>query len=143
MSGCLLLSKHPVFIIEGMSVRYFTLAEANEALLEIRPIMGDLLERRARAVVTSQEIEHLLGHNHLDFGGRIPTELAQEFDAIEELLAQIRSYGCVVKNLEAGLIDFLASLNGRDVYLCWRYGEERIAYYHELHTGFQGRIALE
>ena len=125
-----------------MNVRYFTLEEANEALLEIKPLMGQLLERRARAVLRSQEIEHLLRHTHVDFGGRIPSELAQGFAIIEELLTEIRSYGCVVKNLEAGLVDFLANLNGRDVYLCWRYGEERIAYYHELHTGFQGRIAL-
>ena len=126
-----------------MTVRYFTLEEANQALLEIEPLMGQLLQKRARSVRKSRQIEHLLEDPHIDFGGSLPSELALEFAAIEDLLNQIRSHGCVVKNLEAGLIDFLAKIDGRDVYLCWRYGEDRIAYYHELHTGFQGRIALD
>lgn len=126
-----------------MTIRYFSLSEANEVVSEIEPLMAELLERRAKSARQSRKIKHLLEDNHIDFGGALPTELAQEFVVIEALLDQIRSYGCVVKNLEAGLIDFLAKINGRDVYLCWRYGEDRIAYYHELHTGFQGRIALD
>jgi hypothetical protein len=126
-----------------MSVRYFTIEEARVALVEIKPLMGRLLEKRAQATRKSRQIEHLLNDPHVDFGGSIPSELAQEFAAIEDLLNQIKAYGCVVKSLEAGLIDFLAKIDGRDVYLCWRYGEDNISYYHELHTGFQGRIALD
>ena len=40
---------------------------------------------------------------------------------------------------QSGLVDFLAKIDGRDVYLCWRYGEPRVAHYHELHTGYNGR----
>jgi len=126
-----------------MTVRYFTRKEADEVLPELKSLMAQLLEQRAKAVRMSRQLESLFEKPHLDFGGPVPTALAQDFVVIENLLTQIRSYGCVVKNLEAGLIDFLTKINGRDVYLCWRYGEERIAYYHELHTGFQGRIALD
>ena len=126
-----------------MTVRYFTIEEANEVLIELEPLMAQLLERRAKSVRISRQLEHLLKNSHVDFGGAVPTKLAQDFVIIESLLSQIRAYGCVVKNLEAGLIDFLAKINGRDVYLCWRYGEDRIGYYHELHTGFQGRRALD
>ena len=126
-----------------MTVRYFTLEEANEVLTELEPLMAELLERRAKAARMSRKIEHLLEDTHIDFGGPVPTKLAQDFVIIENLLGQIRSYGCVVKNLEAGLIDFLAKIDGRDVYLCWRYGEDQIAFFHELNTGFQGRIALD
>ena len=59
--------------------------------------------------------------------------------AIDRLLAQIHEYGCEVKDLNVGLLDFLAEMDGREVYLCWRFGEEEIAYYHDLHTGFGGR----
>lgn len=141
--GCLLMGKHPIFIHIEMTIRYFTLEEANEALVEIKPLMGKLLAKRAETVRLSQQIEHLLDDKHIDFGGPLPAKLAMEFAAIEVLLKQISSYGCVVKNLDAGLVDFLAKIDGRDVYLCWHYGEDRIAYYHELHTGFQGRIALD
>jgi hypothetical protein len=58
---------------------------------------------------------------------------------IEGLIDEIKAYGCVLKDLNAGLLDFLAERDGREVYLCWRYGEDKIEFYHELHTGFQGR----
>lgn len=125
-----------------MAIRYFSVEEANQIVSEIRPLVGNLLERRAKAVRLSRQIEDQLGAKHIDFGGAIPTKLHQEFDAIENLMKEIKSYGCVVKSLEAGLVDFLAQIDGRDVYLCWRYGEDGVAFYHELHTGFQGRKAL-
>jgi len=52
---------------------------------------------------------------------------------------QIRSHGCLIKDLNTGLVDFLSKRDGREVYLCWRYGEPRIDFYHELHTGFKNR----
>lgn len=125
-----------------MSVRYFTLDEANAVLEEIKPLMAELLERRARVVRLSKQLGDLLETPHVDFGGPVPSALAQDFAAIEDLLGRIKSYGCVVKSVNAGLIDFLAQIDGRDVYLCWRYGEEQIEYYHELHTGFRGRVRI-
>ncbi len=126
-----------------MPVRYFTLAEANALLPKIEPLMAELLERRAKAVRWSNQIVDLLQDTHVDFGGALPTAIAQEFMQIEALHGEIKSFGCIVKNFEAGLIDFLAQIDGRDVYLCWRYGEDQVQYYHELHAGFRGRKAIE
>ena len=81
----------------------------------------------------------LLGDLNSDLGGPLATRLATEFAEIEDLIARIQAYGCVLKSLEAGLLDFLAERDGRDVLLCWRYGEPAIQYYHEVHAGFQGR----
>lgn len=106
---------------------------------KIEPLMGRLLEKRARAARLTQEIQPLLADVRVDVGGTIPSELAQEFSDIEALLARIQSFGCLVKDLNGGLLDFLSERNGRDVYLCWRYGEPMISHYHELHTGFNGR----
>lgn len=126
-----------------MTVRYFTLAEANALLPEIEPLMGELLERRAKTVQMSKQITDLLQNTHIDFGGALPTAIAQEFVQIEALHKQIKAFGVIVKSFEAGLVDFLAQINDRDVYLCWRYGEDRVQFYHELHTGFRGRKAID
>lgn len=101
--------------------------------------MGQLLEKRARAARMARDIQPLLSNIRVDIGGSIPSDLVQEFAAIELLLVEIRGFGCEVKDLNGGLLDFLSERNGRDVYLCWRYGEPTISYYHELHTGFNGR----
>ena len=122
-----------------MPSKYFTLEEANALLPTIEPLMGQLLEKRARAARLTREIQPLLADIRIDVGGTIPSELAQEFADIEVLLARIQSFGCLVKDLNGGLLDFLSERDGRDVFLCWRYGEPAISFYHELHTGFNGR----
>lgn len=122
-----------------MATRYFTVQQANELLPSLEPLVSELLERRARVVATRKELGDALDDLHSNVGGRVYSEMVQDFTVIELLVARIQSYGCVLKDMNSGLLDFLAKREGREVYLCWRYGEPRVAYYHELHTGFNGR----
>ena len=122
-----------------MIPRYFTVEEANELLPTIKPLLGEVLERRARVVRSREEIAPILEDLHSDVGGPLASEMVREFMVIEQLLDKIHAHGCFVKDMNAGLVDFLAKIDGRDVYLCWRYGEPEVAYYHDLHTGYQGR----
>lgn len=126
-----------------MPARYFTMEEANDLLVEIRPLMEQLLARRAKAARISNNAKDLFSDLRADVGGPILTELTFDFEVIEGLIAKIQGYGCVIKDLNAGLLDFLAERNGREVYLCWRFGEEKIEFYHELHKGFQARRPFE
>lgn len=122
-----------------MATRYFTLDEANVLVKEIRPYMRQLLERRAKVSRMREQIEPLVEDYRVDVGGVLASQLTIDFITIEWLIEKIQSYGCVVKDINVGLLDFLTEKNGREVYLCWRYGEDEIEYYHELHTGFNGR----
>ena len=122
-----------------MAAHYFTVAEANSLLPEIRPLMAELMERRARVVSTRGEMEPMLAMGGSNFGGIQASEMVKEFIAIERLANKIRSKGCVIRDLNAGLVDFLSEREGREVYLCWRFGEPKIEFYHELNAGFQGR----
>lgn len=125
-----------------MEIRYFTVEEANALLPELEPLVGRVLELRARASHSARQLGEMLGDLHNDVGGPQASRLVGDFAEIESLVDQITSRGCVIKSLEAGLLDFLCERDGRDVYLCWRYGEPSIRYYHELHSGYQGRQAL-
>ncbi|MDX1662277.1 MAG: DUF2203 domain-containing protein [Candidatus Promineifilaceae bacterium] len=122
-----------------MSTRYFTVEEANSLLPEIEPLVGELLERRARVVRTRDQVEGILEDPHSNMGSAAATRMAQEFATIEQLVERIQAYGCYLKDMNAGLVDFLSERDGREVFLCWRYGESSIHYYHELHTGYNGR----
>lgn len=101
--------------------------------------MAELMERRARVVSRRGELSEVFEFSHSDFGGATASDIVLDFIAIERLAKNIRSKGCVIKDLNAGLLDFLSERNGREVYLCWRFGEPQIEFYHELHTGFQNR----
>ena len=122
-----------------MSLRYYTVEEANAMLPELEPLVSRVLELRARLSYESRAIEALPIAPGSDLGGPLFSRLTVEVGEIEELIERIQAYGCVLKSLEAGLLDFLCERDGRDVFLCWRYGEPAVQYYHELHSGYQGR----
>lgn len=122
-----------------MSTRYFTVKEANALLPELKPLMSQLLDKRAKVVRMSQDAGDILEDYRSNIGGPLLADMVKDFETIERLIEQIQTYGCVLKGLNAGLIDFLAQRNGRDVYLCWRFGEDQIEHFHELHTGYNNR----
>lgn len=125
-----------------MHPKYYTVEEANALLPKIEPLVAQLVERRAKVSRLSLEMGGLLMDMHSNIGGTLPSQLVQDFAVIETLVHKIQGYGCVVKDIHTGLLDFLSLRNGREVYLCWRYGEPKITFYHELHTGFNGRQPL-
>lgn len=122
-----------------MTIRYFTVEEANELLPEINALMEALQARRANVIEARPQARQLLASGNSDIGGPVASALTQDFMAIETLAQKIRSHGCIIKDLNNGLVDFLSKRDGREVYLCWHYGEPHVAFYHELHTGFKGR----
>jgi hypothetical protein len=61
---------------------------------------------------------------------------------LNERLARINSWGCELKGVDEGLIDFPSERDGRVVYLCWRLGEDAIRWWHEIDSGFAGRQPL-
>jgi hypothetical protein len=64
-------------------------------------------------------------------------------ESLRSALDRISSTGCVVKDLEIGLLDFPALINNEEVYLCWRLGEERIRFWHRQDEGFTARKPIE
>ena len=125
------------------TVKYFTVEEANAVLPNIEPLMARLLEVRAKVVRQRQALSPLLDDLISDVGGREASLMVLDFVEIEQLAAEIQSHGCMLKDLNTGLLDFPAKIDGRDVLLCWRYGEGQIEFYHELHSGFNGRRPIE
>ena len=75
-------------------------------------------------------------------GSRKAGDLLPEFRRMEEALLAIREIGCELKDIDQGLLDFPALVENHEIYLCWRYGEDRIRYWHEMDEGFAGRQPL-
>jgi len=63
--------------------------------------------------------------------------------AINAIVTRVKRLGVEVKDLEMGLVDFRAEMDGRDVYLCWKLGEERVSYWHEIDAGYASRQPLD
>ncbi len=119
--------------------QYFTLDEANAALLTIRPLMDEVQTIRQKIMSTQPEawtaIEKSVGNG----GSRSLSQIVQDFEKLDALVHQILDTGVLIKDVNIGLLDFPALRNGREVYLCWQHGEDDIAYWHEVDAGFAGR----
>lgn len=120
--------------------RYFSVAEVNAILPAVAELMGDLLTRRGKVARQIGDLKPILSDRYSNTGSAQASAVVQDFIAIERLIDEVEAYGCKIKNLNAGTIDFLSQYEGRDVWLCWRYGEKsQLEYFHGLTAGFHGR----
>jgi hypothetical protein len=78
-----------------------------------------------------------------DAAANLQVERTRLEEAIQAAIERIHSTGCIVKDLEVGLLDFPARIDGQDVYLCWKLGEDRIRFYHRQDEGFAGRRPID
>jgi hypothetical protein len=131
--------------------RIFTVAEANALVPALEARFAKVMQLRA-------QLRHT--HGELEKAGETPTadslqrqdgppevqKLRGRFrallEALTEELAAVEELGVAVKDLEMGLCDFLGLREGREVWLCWQYGEKQVAFWHELDAGFAKRQPL-
>ena len=115
--------------------RRFTLAEANKSLALVKRIVGDIVQTHARALQLQEELASSSSKRQNEVKERLETEMHHLEDYVDEL----SEIGCELKDYEMGLIDFTGRHRGHDVCLCWKLGEETIAFWHECDAGFAGR----
>lgn len=131
--------------------RLFTLTEAERTRAEMEPVLLDAMEARRKAKAIDAKITELAARIQMSGGMRFDYQRAgqQRLDqnnlesSIAAALEKIHATGCVVKDLDVGLLDFPARLNDEDIYYCWRVGEDRIRFYHRQDEGFAGRKPID
>ena len=122
--------------------RYFTLAQAQAALDILRPLVVEIMEIRQSILEREPEVWPVVAKAAGNGGNRIASQLAQEFGRLDQALRAILATGALLKDINLGLVDFPSLQAGREVYLCWKYGEETISFWHEINAGFSGRQPL-
>jgi len=125
------------------SPRRFTLAQADALVKMIRPMLGEILQIRQEILRRQPEVWPVVEKAAGNGGSRQASEAALEFARLDQLVREIQATGAVLKDINQGLVDFLADRNGQDVYLCWQYGEDRIEFWHGMDAGFAGREPIE
>ena len=122
--------------------RHFTPEEANALLRSLAPLLLEL--REAKEALTDAEAHELLGAAAGSNGGGAPgKQVGEAFLHVRGLLTTLEEAGVVLRDIDRGLVDFPALLDGREVYLCWQLGEESVSFWHDLDSGFRNREPLE
>lgn len=129
-------------ILPAMS-KYFTLPEANEALSIIRPWVEEVMRIRRRVLESQPEAWSAIEKSAGNGGSPLLSKLVFDFERFDALIHQIQDKGAQIKDINIGLLDFPALKDGREVCLCWKYGEGDIAHWHEIDAGYAGRRGIE
>ena len=129
--------------------RTFTPEEANETLVELRPIVERMVRHRHNLTAAQVQQAELVTRIAGNGGDMVPSDLHEAADAIQQEAAaisecaeRINTVGAEVKSLEEGLLDFPAKRGDEVVLLCWKLGEDEIHYWHRVDEGFGGRKPL-
>jgi hypothetical protein len=122
--------------------RYFTLHDANAALETVRPWVAEILDIRAAILDSRPEVWPVIEKSMGNGGSRAASRLVVGFERLEALVQRIQELGVLIKDVNTGLLDFPSLRDGKLVYLCWRYGEDDIRFWHEVDSGFAGRQSI-
>ena len=127
--------------------RYFTLREAEGLLPMIKDGLEAAIAEKERVEAIDQAMSDLSAQISMAGGTEVnPGHVAHQrlervslVNSIEKKVSEIQRSGCLVKDLDIGLLDFPALLDGVEVYLCWKLGEPRIEWWHSSDEGYSGR----
>lgn len=131
--------------------RYFSLLEAERLLPEVEGLLRGLLQLRTDYQRTETELQGLLQRIAVA-GGMIPprekiSQLKTRKDAaargLQTSIKKLGEIGCLLKDIDIGLVDFPTLYRGNEVYLCWKLGETSISFWHHVDAGFPGRQAID
>jgi len=123
--------------------RHFTLQEAKETLTTVRPMIEEMMAISGIIRAHQPEIWSVVEKSAGDGGNPALSKIVPDFDRLDALLHRIEDMGIEVKDMTIGLVDFPALRDGSEVYLCWKYGEDDIQFWHEIEAGFAGRQPIE
>jgi hypothetical protein len=122
--------------------RHFTREEASALLPRLKEMLLQL--RSSKDQLTDTEAHEALSEAAPgNGGGEEGKQVGVAFLEVRRLLGAIEESGIVLRDIDRGLVDFPAVIDGREVYLCWELGEDDVAYWHDLDSGYRGREPLD
>jgi hypothetical protein len=119
--------------------KYFTLEQANQAVAQIRPLIAEILRIREQVLASQSEHWPAIERSAGNGGNAVLSGVVRSFESLDRLVHRVREAGAILKDVNTGLLDFPALRGDQEVWLCWKYDEPTIQYWHELDAGFQGR----
>jgi len=121
----------------------FSVNEARAALPYLRRLLTTLREQREALATLNPAVSRARKRADQNGGTPYGELFLKHAFTFAETLEQIESTGVIVKDFSVGLIDFPHEHDGRIVYLCWKLGEDDLAWWHEVDDGYAGRRRIE
>ncbi|MGH9639817.1 MAG: DUF2203 domain-containing protein [Bryobacteraceae bacterium] len=131
--------------------RFFTLLQAESLLPQLARLLRGVIDHKrayeqADGEITGMSQRIALAGGMLVSREQVARSRKRKDDAVRGLAAaveEIQDLGCQLKDADIGLIDFPTLYRGKEVYLCWKLGEQAIEFWHPIEDGFRGRQRID
>jgi len=131
--------------------RFFTVQQAEEILPAVEAAIREAISAKIESERLDAEWQAVPQRVAILGGVQVDRTRASELknrreaaaQALQQAVENVHRFGCLVKDLDIGLIDFPTLLKGEKVYLCWKMGEKRIRFWHGVTEGFRGRKPID
>lgn len=135
---------------DDTATRYFSVAEANGMIKDLELAFGRMLQMKAQVRTTYARLEEAGFAPSGDEFDIAPaganaetvnclTTLKMLIEALKVDVQALNDAGCLIKDIDEGIVDWRASRRGSEVLLCWKLGEKEVGYWHDAEAGFSGR----
>jgi hypothetical protein len=120
---------------------FYDLDSATAMLVRVRPIAEALRDQRDEVARLTERLRAAESDEGTDpaVASVLRARIRALVDQMEAAVARFDDWGIVLRDIRTGLLDFPALADGRQIWLCWRLGEDAVAWWHEATTGFDGR----
>ena len=131
--------------------KHFTLAQAQSLIPRVDRLLREAIALKSGFIQAEREFQsfseriRLMGGMTVDRDRFLQAKSRCESEAerLRNAVEQLQDLGCLVKDLDTGLVDFPTLFRGQEVYLCWKLGEPSIEFWHGVGEGFRGRKAID
>ncbi len=123
-------------------MKTFTLEQANALVPQLNELLEEMTKLRDKIVTVGQSLQPVVEHAGGNGGSKAGGEYVLLLQRFNASLSFFQELGVELKDLDQGLIDFPSYRDGKLIYLCWKRGETRIQFWHDLESGFAGRQPL-
>ena len=123
--------------------KHFSLAEANRSLILVRRIVSDIVDHYKQLRALHETYQALDEKGHMSRAEEARQRYVVVTDHLSELREELEDIGCELKDFEVGLVDFPSLRDGREIFFCWKLGEDEVGYWHAVTSGFSGRKPID
>ncbi|MBI5725616.1 MAG: DUF2203 domain-containing protein [Planctomycetes bacterium] len=121
----------------------FTVGQANKALVLVRLVVGDLVKEYERLNDLQEYADMCQARQAWRPSGELQDRMQDAVDKIKDCLDELNEIGVLLTDFQRGTVDFPAEHNGREIFLCWQFGQEKVGYWREPDATFAQKQSVK
>ena len=118
----------------------FTVDQANTILPKVKKRFYEILFCKNNVIDIQEELQNLSDSN-CSFEKFITKkqELNHAVTSLYSMIQKLEDMGVMIKSVDEGLLDFPSIRYDEEIWLCWKFGENQVKFWHGKEEGFMGR----